>query len=83
MTNDPAETGGQDSLLHPLDELALIPPGLVPDPLVMVQFITGADGGAGIWHAIDRQPAYHLRTRAASGVAVAIATVHAHTWHGP
>jgi len=72
MTDDPAEIGGQDSLLHPLDELALIPPGLVPDPMVMVQFITGVDGAGGIWHAIDRQRAHYPWTRAASGVAVAV-----------
>ncbi len=72
MTDDPAEVPGQGSLLHPLEELALIPRGLIPDPEVMVQFITGADASGSNWHAIDRQRAYHRLTRAASGVTVAV-----------
>jgi len=70
--SEPAGLPVQPSLLHPLDELALIPPGLVPDPEVMVQFITGADAGGTAWHAIERRRAEHVSTQAAGGVTVAV-----------
>jgi hypothetical protein len=60
----------QESLLHPLAELALVPPGLNPDPLIAVQFVVGAGNGH-VRHAIDRDQAEHEIAQA-TGIAAAV-----------
>jgi hypothetical protein len=70
FADDPGEFI-QESLLHPAEEAAMVPPGLVPDPLVMVQFVTGVGAGHS-WHAIDRELAEHPFTQAAGGMAAAV-----------
>lgn len=48
MTDPP----GQESLLGPAEEASLWPAGMVPDPAVMTQYVTGVHQGT--WHAIHR-----------------------------
>ncbi len=66
----PPERDGQESLLYPVAELALYPAGLNPDPLIAVQFVTGAGDGH-MWHAIDRDRAEDEAAQA-TGVAAAV-----------
>ena len=72
MTAPAPPPGGdrQESLLDPVAELALHPPGLNPDALIAVQFVTGVGDGH-MWHAIDRDQAEHKVAQAA-GVAAAV-----------
>jgi hypothetical protein len=44
--------GEQPSLLGPADEAALYPPGRIPDPAVMTEYVIGVQHG---WHAIHRR----------------------------
>jgi hypothetical protein len=46
------EPSGQDSLLGLAEEAALWPPGMIPDPAIMTQYVTGVHQG--LWHAINR-----------------------------
>jgi hypothetical protein len=66
----PPAGGARQELLYPVAELARCPAGLNPDPLIAMQFVTGAGAGH-LWHAVDRDQAEHEIAQA-TGVAEAV-----------
>jgi len=52
-----SEPPAAESLLSPGDEAALWPAGMVPDPEIMTQYVTGVSQG--LWHAIHRGAPAH------------------------